>query len=69
MKKVEKELSDQRAQLAELDEKLTDEAIYTDSNRKEELTTLVREQAAARAEIESLEWRWLEASEKLEQAR
>jgi ATP-binding cassette subfamily F protein 3 len=64
---VEKELAAQRARLTELDERLTDESIYTDPSRKDELTRLVQEQGAARSTIESLEWEWLEASEKLEQ--
>jgi ATP-binding cassette subfamily F protein 3 len=67
--KVEKELAALRAQLAELDERLADESIYTDQDCKDELTKLVRDQAEARSGIEALEWQWLEASEKLEQAR
>ena len=45
-----------------------DESIYTDPDRKDELMQLVRDQAAAKAAVETLEWEWLEASEKLEQA-
>ncbi|MGI9220553.1 MAG: ATP-binding cassette domain-containing protein [Woeseiaceae bacterium] len=68
VRKVEKELEKQRKQLAELDDKLTDEAIYTDPGRSDEVASLVKDQASVRLEIESLEWQWLEASEKLEQA-
>ena len=38
------------------------------ASRKDELTQLVRDQAAARSVIETLEWEWLEASEQLELA-
>jgi len=65
---VEKELAAQRARLTELDERLTDESIYTDPSRKDEVAQLVQDQGTARSAIESLEWEWLEASEKLEQA-
>ena len=63
---IEKKLATCRAQLHEYDNRLADESIYTDTNRKDELTQLVRDQAAAKAQIESLEWDWLEASEILE---
>ena len=65
---MEKELAAQRARLTDLDTYLTDETIYADPSRKDELTRLVQDQAAAKSAIESLEWEWLEASEKLEQA-
>ncbi|MEL6868396.1 MAG: ATP-binding cassette domain-containing protein [Pseudomonadota bacterium] len=68
VKEVEQALSEQREKLIELDARLTDETIYVDQSRKDELTELVREQAATRAAIETLEWDWLEASEQLEQA-
>jgi ATP-binding cassette subfamily F protein 3 len=68
VRNVEKELAAQRARLTDLDARLTDESIYTDPSRKDELTRLVQDQGAARSAIESLEWEWLEASEKLEQA-
>ena len=42
--------------------------MYTDPNRKDELTQLIQDQAAVKSAVESLEWEWLEASEKLEQA-
>jgi ATP-binding cassette subfamily F protein 3 len=65
---VEKALASNRSRLIELDARLADESIYMDSTRKEELTQLVQDQAAARSTIESLEWDWLEASEELEKA-
>ncbi len=68
VREVEAELAALRIKLTEFDACLMDETIYADPGRKQELTRLVQEQAAARSTIESLEWEWLEASEKLEQA-
>jgi len=63
---IEKQLGKQRTQLEDFEKRLADEAIYSDPTRKDELTKLVKDQAAAKAEIETLEWSWLEASEELE---
>jgi ATP-binding cassette subfamily F protein 3 len=68
VRKVENALAAERDRLADLDARLVDESIYTDASRKDELTQLVRDQAAARSVIETLEWEWLEASEQLELA-
>jgi len=65
---VEKDLTTNRLRLTELEASLADESIYVDSSRKDELTQLVQDQAAAKSTVEALEWEWLEASEKLEQA-
>jgi ATP-binding cassette subfamily F protein 3 len=65
---VEKQLADSRVELATLEERLADPSIYTDHERKPELTRLVQDQAAKKAEIQALEWNWLEASEALEAA-
>ncbi len=65
---IEKKLASRRSRLAELEECLTDESIYTKPERKDELTKLVQDQAAAKSELEALEWEWLEASESLEKA-
>jgi ATP-binding cassette subfamily F protein 3 len=65
---IEISLAASRAELTKLDERLADESIYTDVDRKDELTQLVQDQAATRSEIQTLEWNWLEASEKLEKA-
>ena len=53
---VEKKLAAQRTNLSDLDTRLADESIYADPDRKNELTRLVKDQAAARSSIESLEW-------------
>jgi ATP-binding cassette subfamily F protein 3 len=66
VKNVEKALDVNRTQLSEFDKRLADESIYTDADRKNELTQLVQDHAATKAQIESLEWDWLEASEELE---
>ncbi len=65
---VEKQLASSRETLGRLEDRLADETIYTDAGRKDELTQLIREQSDVRSAIETLEWDWLEASEKLEQA-
>jgi ATP-binding cassette subfamily F protein 3 len=68
VREVEKELASNRSRLSDLESRLADESIYADPDRKDELTQLIQDQAAVRSTIESLEWEWLEASEKLEQA-
>jgi ATP-binding cassette subfamily F protein 3 len=68
VREVEKELASNRSRLAELEARLADESLYADPDRKDELTQLIQDQAAVKSAIESLEWEWLEASEKLEQA-
>lgn len=66
VKDVEKKLVSHRKTLSTFDKRMTEEAIYTDASRKDELTQLVKDQAIVKSEIESLEWEWLEASEELE---
>ena len=68
VRKVEKELVAKRSRLIELEARLADETMYTDPDRKDELTQLIKDQAAVKSAVESLEWEWLEASEQLEQA-
>ena len=68
VKNVEKDLESNRSQLTELDQRLADESLYSDANRKNELTQLVKDQAAVKAAIEKLEWDWLEVSEELERS-
>ena len=65
---IEKNLASSRATLEKLVERLTDESIYADPGRKDELTKLVQDQTDTKSVIEKLEWNWLEASEKLEKA-
>ena len=68
VRNVEKELAANRSRLTELEAGLADESIYADPGRKEELSQLIQDQAAAKSAIETLEWEWLEASEALDKA-
>jgi ATP-binding cassette subfamily F protein 3 len=68
VREVEKALASNRSRLTELETRLADESLYADPGRKDELTQMIQDQAAVKSTIESLEWEWLEASEKLEQA-
>ena len=68
VRNIEKDLASNRSQLDKLDERLADESLYSDANRKDELKQLVKDQAAVKAVIESFEWDWLEASEELERS-
>ncbi len=68
VRKIETQLAARRAQIDAVELRLADEGLYTDHQRKDELKDLVRQQADARAEIQTLEWHWLEASEALEKA-
>jgi ATP-binding cassette subfamily F protein 3 len=68
VRKIDKQMSRQRADLGDLEKVLVDESLYTDAKRKEELTRLLLQQAGLKSSLETLEWEWLEASEKLEKA-
>ena len=68
VREVEKELAASRSRLTRLEARLADESIYADSDRKDELTQLIQDQATVKSIVESLEWEWLEASEELEKA-
>ena len=68
VRKIDQRLASSRMELEMLEKRLAAEALYTDPGRKDELAGLVRDQAAVRARIDTLEWEWLEASEALEKA-
>ncbi|NOX70210.1 MAG: ATP-binding cassette domain-containing protein [Gammaproteobacteria bacterium] len=68
VRSIEDQLTASRTELASMEERLADENIYTNPDRKAELTELVQAQASLKSAIETLEWRWIEASETLEQA-
>ena len=55
-------------QLAQINDKLADQALYQDSSRKQELTDLLAEQAALKRQMAALEEALLTAMETLEQA-
>jgi len=63
---IERQLASSRTELEALEDRLADEAIYKDQDRKAEITQLVADQARRKAEIQTLEWNWLEVSEALE---
>ena len=68
VRKIDRQMSQQRVDLARIEELLLDESLYTDASRKEEMTDLLRQQAGLKSSVEALEWEWLEASENLEKA-
>ena len=65
---IESNLSACRLKLSDFDSRLADEALYSDSDRKDELRQLMQDQANLRSKIDTLETQWLEASEALEKA-
>ncbi len=69
VREVEQSLAQERKRLATLESQLADESLYADTSRKAELTQLVQDQGATKSAIDALEWEWLEASERLEQAQ
>jgi len=68
VRNIEKQLARLRANLESLDDRLADASIYADKDRTEELQQLIRDQGERKAEIQALEWDWLEASEAVEDA-
>jgi ATP-binding cassette subfamily F protein 3 len=68
IRSIEKHMTSTRENLASMDQELADEKLYTDPDRKAELTQRVKDQATLKTELETLEWNWLEASEELEKA-
>ena len=66
MRDIEKQLAAGREKLKIVEKSLADESIYTNQDRKTELTDLVKEQALLNSAIEALEWDWMEASEAVE---
>ncbi len=65
---IETGLTRLRVELETLDERLADTNLYTEGGRAAELKQLLKDQADRKAEIQTLEWEWLEASEALEDA-
>ena len=66
VRKIDKQMNQQRADLNRIEQLLIDETLYTDAYRKEEMTGLMLKQGNLKSSLETLEWEWLEASEKLE---
>ncbi len=67
VQKLEKELNQAQQQLAQTEAQMADPAIYQESH-KDQLKTLVLQQAEQQAMLETLETEWLEQSEALETA-
>lgn len=68
VRKIEIQMNQHRSDLDGLEDSLHDESLYTDTSRKEEMTTLLQRQAGLKSSLDTLEWEWLEANEKLEEA-
>ena len=68
VRKIDKQMSQKRSDLSGLEKLLAEESLYTDTSRKEEISSLLQQQAGLKSSLESLEWEWLEASESLEKA-
>ena len=68
VRRLERDMEAARKKLELKDKALSDQELYTDPGRKQELTGLLQEQAGLRSDIESMESAWLEASEALERA-
>jgi len=68
VRETEHQLAKCRQDLATLECELADPALYSEPQRKDEMTALLRERAELSSRMDSLETLWLEASEALEQA-
>ena len=66
IKRIEQEMEAMQTRQAEIENLLGDTALYSD-DRKEELTTLLREKAEIDARLEGVEEKWLELNDELEQ--
>lgn len=65
--KIERDMSKAQAELERLEAALADEDLYQDRARKEELTDLLGRQGDTQSRLETLEQRWLEAEEAIEE--
>ena len=68
VKKIDQQMKKLRLELDDIEARLADESLYTDESRKAELPGLMQAQGSIRAQLDSLEWDWLAASEQLEEA-
>ncbi len=69
VRSLDRKIAGLRVELERLEQQLTDETLYIDNSRKQELTALIKSRAETKELLEQQEWEWLEASEKLEKAR
>jgi ATP-binding cassette subfamily F protein 3 len=68
VRKIDRQMIRHRTDLANIEKVLVDESLYTDASRKDEMKHLLQQQAELKSALETLEWDWLAASEKLEEA-
>jgi len=68
VRQTERQMDQLKTELTQLDEQLTDETLYSDPGRIDEIRQWTRRQTELRTLIADLEWQWLEASEALEDA-
>jgi len=69
VRKTELQMEKLKIELNQLDAQLSDETLYSEPDRVQDIQQWTRRQTEIRVQISDLEWRWLEASEKLEQAQ
>ncbi|MBY6206463.1 MULTISPECIES: ABC-F family ATP-binding cassette domain-containing protein [Halomonas] len=65
--RAEKAMEGVQAELAEVEERLGDASLYTDTARKQELTECLGRQGELKARLDDLEAEWLAAEEALEE--
>jgi ATP-binding cassette subfamily F protein 3 len=65
---IETKLARLRTEVEAFDERLADPDLYSDNVDSDELQEIIQQQTKAKAEIQALEWDWLNASEALEDA-
>jgi len=68
VREIERRLAENRSALSSLERQLADPSLYSEASRKAEIADLLRDRARISDQIDSLETRWLEASEALERA-
>jgi ATP-binding cassette subfamily F protein 3 len=68
VREIERRLAENRSALCSLERQLADPTLYSEADRKAEIKDLLRDRARLSGQIDSLETRWLEASEALERA-
>jgi ATP-binding cassette subfamily F protein 3 len=64
---AEKQMEKLQSQLGNIEEKMSDTDLYTDT-RKDELQTLLTQQGELKSQLEEVEMEWMELTEQLEEA-
>jgi ATP-binding cassette subfamily F protein 3 len=68
VRQTERQMDKYKGELTQLDEQLSDESLYADPGRVDDIRQWSHRQSELRTLIADLEWQWLEASEALEHA-